>query len=86
MSRGGNIQGVAHLQNPLLFSYKKPRRVVQNEKNGHKNPNDSDDHHDENDDEIELYQSISNHIHYKIWDEITYPFLNFNRWSLGMDK
>ena len=21
---------------------------------------------------------ISNHIHYKMWDEITYPFLNFN--------
>ena len=21
----------------------------------------------------------SNHIHYKVWDEITYPFLNFNR-------
>ena len=21
---------------------------------------------------------ISNYIHYKVWDEITYPFLNFN--------
>ena len=21
---------------------------------------------------------ISNYIHYKMWDEITYPFLNFN--------
>ena len=21
---------------------------------------------------------ISNHIRYKVWDEITYPFLNFN--------
>ena len=21
---------------------------------------------------------ISNHIHHKVWDEITYPFLNFN--------
>ena len=21
---------------------------------------------------------ISNHIHYKLWDEITYPFPNFN--------
>ena len=31
---------------------------------------------------------ISNYIHYKLWDEITYPFLNFNcnRWSFGMDK
>ena len=23
-------------------------------------------------------QWISNYIHYKVWDEITYPFLNFN--------
>ena len=22
--------------------------------------------------------SVSNYIHYKMWDEITYPFLNFN--------
>ena len=21
---------------------------------------------------------ICNHTHYKVWDEITYPFLNFN--------
>ena len=34
----------------------------------------------------------SNCIHYKVWDEITYPFLNFNgaavgmSCSLGMDK
>ena len=21
---------------------------------------------------------ISNYIHYKVWDDITYPFLNFN--------
>ena len=27
---------------------------------------------------------MSNYIHYEMWDEITYPFLNF--WSLGMDK
>ena len=26
---------------------------------------------------------ISNYTHYKVWDEITYPFLN---WSFGMDK
>ena len=24
------------------------------------------------------YGLISNYIHYKMWDEITYPFLNFN--------
>ena len=32
---------------------------------------------------------ISNHMPSRVWDEITYPFLNFNgcnRWSLGMDK
>ena len=23
-------------------------------------------------------RTISNYIHYKVWDEITYPFLNFN--------
>ena len=28
---------------------------------------------------------ISNHTHYKVWDKVTYPFLNFNCWSLGMD-
>ena len=31
---------------------------------------------------------ISNYIHYKVWDEITYPFLTstVRRWSLGRDK
>ena len=32
---------------------------------------------------------ISNHMSSKVWDKITYPFLNFNdctRWGLGMDK
>ena len=32
---------------------------------------------------------INNHLRYTVWDEITYPFPNFNgcnRWSLGMDK
>ena len=27
---------------------------------------------------LTLIPWISNHIHYKMWDEITYPFLNFN--------
>ena len=27
---------------------------------------------------LKLSVMISNHIHYKVWDEITYPFLNFN--------
>ena len=29
---------------------------------------------------------ISNHTHYKVWGKITYPFLNFNCWSLWLDK
>ena len=29
---------------------------------------------------------ISNHTHYKVRGLITYPFLNFNCWSLGLDK
>ena len=28
---------------------------------------------------------ISNYIHCKVWDKITYPFPNF-KWSLGMDN
>ena len=54
MSRGGNIQGDVHLQNQN-YCYKKPKRVVQNENNGHKNPSSSHNYHDENDDEIELF-------------------------------
>ena len=29
---------------------------------------------------------ISNYNYYKMWDEITYPFPNFNGWRLGMDE
>ena len=32
---------------------------------------------------------VSNCIHYKVWDEITYPFPKHqqcNRWGVGMDK
>ena len=53
MSRGGNIQVVVHLQNQ---NYKS---VVQNVINGHKNPNNSHNYHDENHDEIEFYQKNS---------------------------
>ena len=42
-----------------LLSYRKSKRVVQNEKNGHKNPNNSRNYHDENHDEIDLYQGNS---------------------------
>ena len=51
-----NVQGRKHPWNCAfaeteLLSYKKPKRVVQNEKNGHKNPNNSHNYHDENYDE-----------------------------------
>ena len=29
---------------------------------------------------------IGNHMPGKVWDEITYPFPNCNRWNLEMDK
>ena len=29
---------------------------------------------------------ISNHMSSKVWENITYPFPNFNRWSMEMDK
>ena len=56
MSWGGNIQGVAHLQNQNYLVTESLNLVVQNEKNGHKNPNNSHNYHDENPDEIELDQ------------------------------
>ena len=56
-----NVQVRKHLGNctfvePKLRSYRKPKFVVQNENNGHKNTNSSHNYHDENHDEIELYQ------------------------------
>ena len=29
-----------------------------------------------------ILERISNYIHYKVWDEITYPFINFNGCSV----
>ena len=54
-----NIQGRTHpvscvFAGPELSSYRKPNRVFQNEKNGHKSPDDSHNYHDENHDEMEL--------------------------------
>ena len=51
MSRGGNIQGVAHLQNQNYLVTVSPN-VVQKDKNGHENPNYGHIYHDENHDEI----------------------------------
>ena len=51
MSRGGTIQGVVHLQNQNYLC-KESHNVDQKVINGHKNPNDSHNYHDENHDEI----------------------------------
>ena len=52
-----NVQGRKHpgrcaFVELELLCYRKPKRVVQNKKNGHKNPNNSHNYHDE----IEFYQ------------------------------
>ena len=62
MFRGRNIQGVVHLQNQnyLVTESLKCKSVVQKIINGHKNPNESNNYHDENHDEIEFYQGNSN--------------------------
>ena len=44
---------------PDLLSYRKHKRVVQNEMNDHYNSNNSQKYHDENRDERELYQGNS---------------------------
>ena len=59
-----NIQGQKHpgrctFAKLELLNYGKPKFGVQNEKNGHTNPNDSHNYHDENHDEIELCQGNS---------------------------
>ena len=44
---------------PELLSYRKPKHVVQNKKNGDKNPNNSHSYHDE----IKFYQGIGKKEH-----------------------
>ena len=58
MSRGGNIRWIGcecAFAEPEQLGNRKSKRVVQNKKNGHKNPNDSYNYHDE----IEHHQVIS---------------------------
>ena len=55
-----NVQGLKHSRSCVfaereLLNDRKSKRVVQNEKNGHINSNNSHKYHDENQDEIELY-------------------------------
>ena len=58
MSRGGNINGVAHLQNQNYLVTKKLKSVVQRVKNGHKISNNSHNYYDENHDEIDSIKEI----------------------------
>ena len=51
-----NVQGRKHrgscaFAEPELLSYRKPKHIVHNEKNGHKNLNNSHNYHYENHDE-----------------------------------
>ena len=59
MSRGGNIQGVAHLHSHNYF-VTESLNIVQKVMNGHKNPNDIHNFFYEYHDEIEFYQENSN--------------------------
>ena len=59
MSRDGNIHGVVHLHNQN-YLITESLKCVQKVMDGHKNPNDSRNYHDENHDEIEFYQRNSN--------------------------
>ena len=64
---------------PELFSYIRPKRVIQNEKNGHKNPNNSHNYHDENHDEIEL---DIKEIIINVWDTVS-TFIHLPRLFLS---
>ena len=59
-----DVQGWKHpkicaFAEPELLSYRKPKRVVQNEKDDHKDFHNIQNHHGENHDEKELYQGNS---------------------------
>ena len=50
--QGQKDPGSCGFAEPELLSYRKPKRVVQNENNGHKNTNNSHNYRDKNHDEI----------------------------------
>ena len=54
MCRGGNIQGIVHLENQNYLC-NESLKCRSKKINGHKNANDSHNYQDENHDEIELY-------------------------------
>ena len=57
--QGWKYSGSCAFAEPELLSYSKPKRVVHNKKNGHKNSNNSHNNHDWYHGEIELYQGYS---------------------------
>ena len=59
-----NVQGRKHpgscaFAEPELLSNRKPKCVVQNEKGGHKNPNDNQNYNDETHNDVEPCQGNS---------------------------
>ena len=64
-----NVHGLKHPGNctstePELLSYRRPKRVVQNENDGYKNPLNSHKYHDENLDEINPIKEIVKWTHH----------------------
>ena len=53
--QGQKHKGICAFAEPELLSYRKPKRVVQNEKNCHENPNNNHNYHNE----IDIYQGNS---------------------------
>ena len=62
MSRCGNTVGVVHLQNQNYLGKESRNIVFQKVIDGHKNPNDSHNYHDENHDGIQFDQEDSDRI------------------------
>ena len=55
-AQGRKHRGSCAFAEPKLLSYRKPKHIVHNEKNGNKNPNNRHNYQYENHDEIKLYQ------------------------------
>ena len=57
--QGWKDPGSCAFPEPELYSYRKPKHVVENVTNVHKNPNNNDNYHNENHDKIEFFQGNS---------------------------
>ena len=55
-TKGRKYPGSCAFAEPELLSHRKPKHVVPNDKNGHNDPNNGHNYHDENHIEIEFYQ------------------------------